>query len=154
MTTFIGEFLCKIDVKGRLVLPAGLKKQLSQSAQDRFVVKKDIFEQCLVLFPMDEWEHQNKLIKSKLNPYNKEHNKLLRGFFKGAAEVNLDANNRILIPKRLLDKVEVEAEVYLIGQNSKIEIWSKKVYEATIDDDDDFAELAEKILGNQTFTDL
>lgn len=147
MTTFIGEFLCKIDTKGRLVLPAALKKQMSQGAQERFVIKKDIFEKCLVLYPMDEWERQNQIIKKKLNPYNKEHNKFLRGFYKSAAEVALDANNRLLIPKRLLDVVQIENEVYLAGQNSKIEIWAKGLYDAFDESEDDFASLAESIMG-------
>lgn len=147
MTTFIGEFLCKIDIKGRLVLPSAFKKQLAPAAEERFVVKKDIFEKCLVLYPMDEWERQNELIRSKLNPYNKEHNQFLRGFFKGAAELQLDANNRLLIPKRLLDLIGADSDIYLIGQDSKIEIWSKDAYETFGIADDAFADLAQSILG-------
>ena len=98
MTTFIGDYPCKADSKGRIMLPSALKKQMAGAVQDRFVVKKDIFEKCLVLFPFDEWERQIKILRSKINPYNREHNKFLREFYKGTAEITLDGNNRMLIP--------------------------------------------------------
>jgi MraZ protein len=147
MTTFIGDYHCKVDSKGRIMLPAAFKKQMPSSASDRFVIKKDIFERCLVLYPMDEWDRQNAIIRSKINPYNKEHNTFLRGFFKGTAEIVLDSNNRILIPKRLLDSVIGESEVVMAGQGGRIEIWSVKLYESVADNADEFATLAEKILG-------
>jgi MraZ protein len=147
MATFIGDYHCKVDSKGRIMLPSAFKKQMPSSASDRFVIKKDIFESCLVLYPMDEWDRQNAIIRSKINPYNKEHNTFLRGFFKGTAEIVLDSNNRILIPKRLLDSVIGESEVVMAGQGGRIEIWSVKLYESVADNADEFATLAEKILG-------
>lgn len=147
MATFIGDYHCKVDSKGRIMLPSAFKKQMPATASDRFVIKKDIFERCLVLYPMDEWDRQNAIIRSKINPYNKEHNTFLRGFFKGTAEIVLDSNNRILIPKRLLDSVIGESEVVMAGQGGRIEIWSVKLYESVADNADEFATLAEKILG-------
>jgi MraZ protein len=150
MTSFIGEFQCKVDPKGRIVLPSALKKQMSADARDSFIVKKDIFERCLVLFPLDEWERQVALIRSKLNPYNKEHNLFIREFYKGTAELVLDTNNRMLIPKRLYDLVGIETDVFLAGQDGKIEIWAKEAYSEVIENEEDFAKLAEKILGGDT----
>jgi MraZ protein len=146
MTTFIGEYTCRIDAKGRLMLPVAFKKQNKGSVQDRFVIKKDIFENCLVLYPMDEWERQNKLIRKKLNPYNKEHNIFLRRFFKGMAEVALDSNNRMLIPKRLLDEVNADKDVIMAGQLGKIEVWAKDQYNSISVGNDEFASMAEKIM--------
>lgn len=146
MTTFIGDYTAKVDAKGRIVLPSAFKKQLDQAANERFVVKKDVFEKCLVLFPMDEWERQVAIIRSKLNPYNKEHNRFLRGFYKGTAELALDSNNRILIPKRLLELVDIDKDVVLAGQDGKIELWSQDTYDAIEEKEDDFAALAEKIM--------
>jgi len=146
MTTFIGDYNCKVDEKGRVTFPAMLKKQIKPATQDRFVVKKDIFENCLILFPIEEWERQNSIIRSKINPYNKEHNKFLRNFYKGSAEVVLDSTNRLLIPKRLLDLANISKEAILAGQDGKIEIWSKDLYEAMQENQDDFAALAEKIM--------
>jgi MraZ protein len=146
MTTFIGEYTCKLDVKGRLMLPVAFKKQNTGSVQDRFIIKKDIFENCLVLYPIDEWERQNRLITKKLNPYNKEHNMFLRRFFKGMAEVILDSNNRMLVPKRLLDEVKADKEIIMAGQLGKIEIWAKDQYDSVNVGNDEFASMAEKIM--------
>ena len=148
MATFIGDFTCKVDSKGRVILPSAFKKQMPAAAMDKFVVKKDIFEQCLVLFPMDEWDRQNSIIRSRINPYNKEHSRFLRGFYKGTAEVVLDASNRILIPRRLLDLVGIDSEVVLAGQDGKIEIWSRDSYDEQSGEADNFALLAEKIMGD------
>lgn len=148
MTTFIGDYSCNIDAKGRVLFPAAFKKQLSPEAQERFVVKKDIFEKCLVIFPMDEWQRQVKILRSKINPYKREHNKLLRGFYKDSVEVGLDNNGRLLIPKRLLELAEINKNAMLAGQDGKIEVWSKPAYESIFtDDEDDFAALAEKVMG-------
>jgi MraZ protein len=148
MSSFIGDYNCKLDAKGRVVLPSGLKKQLPGAAGERFVVKKDIFEQCLVLYPMDEWERQNKMIRSRINPYNKEHNKFLRGFYRGTAEVELDSNNRLLLPKRLLSLVGIDREVILAGQDGRVEIWAKDNYDKIEPEEQEFADLAEKIMGS------
>ena len=147
MITFIGDYNCKLDEKGRITFPSSLKKQMNAASGGRFVVKKDIFEQCLILFPIEEWERQNAIIRSKVNPYNKEHNKFLRNFYRGSAEIILDSNNRMLIPKRLLDLVHISKETILAGQDGKIEIWSKDLYESGEQSNDDFAALAEKIMG-------
>ena len=146
MATFIGDYTCKIDEKGRVTLPSAFKKALAPEARDTFVVKKDIYEKCLVLFPLDEWERQVETIRSNLNPYNKEHSTFLRGFYKGTAEVMLDAANRLLIPKRLLEEAKINKEAILAGQDGRIECWAKDAYEK-IEVGDDFANLAQKILG-------
>jgi len=147
MTTFIGDYNCKVDEKGRVTFPSTLKKQLGVVSEGRFVVKKDIFEHCLVLFSIEEWERQNTLIRERINPYNKEHNKFLRNFYRGSAEIVMDGNNRMLIPKRLLDLAQISKEAILAGQDGKIEIWSKELYESAEQKHDDFAALAEKIMG-------
>jgi MraZ protein len=149
MTIFIGDYTCKVDAKGRVMFPAAFKKQMPPASQDKYVIKKDIYEKCLVLYPMDEWERQNQLIRQNINPYNKDHNRFLREFFKDTAEAELDSNNRFLIPMRLLNLVGIdkETEVVLAGQLGKIEIWAKEQYDKTSEQIDDFGELANKILG-------
>ena len=148
MATFIGDYNCKVDVKGRIILPMAFKKQLPADAPDHFVVRKDIFEDCLVLYPIDEWNIQLKKIRQRINPYNREHNKFLRNFFKGTAELILDNNNRILIPKRFLDMINADRDVVLAGQDGRIEIWSADIYEKIDMTADDFANLAEKLMGD------
>ncbi len=148
MATFIGDYTCKVDVKGRIILPAAFKKQLPADAPDHFVVRKDIFESCLVLYSIDDWNIQLKKIRQRINPYNREHNKFLRNFFKATAELTLDSNNRILIPKRFLEAIEAGRDVVLAGQDGRIEIWEASTYEKIDMTADDFADLAEKIMGD------
>lgn len=149
MTTFIGEHTCKIDLKGRILFPSSLKKQMASSAEDKFVVKKGIFESCLILYPIGEWERQSEILRERINPYNKKHSTFLREFYRGAAEISLDGNNRLLIPKRLLEIAQINNEVILAGQDGKVEIWAKELYEKSSMKDTDFANLAEEILGGQ-----
>jgi MraZ protein len=147
MYSFIGDYNCKIDTKGRVLLPSAFKKQMPVDARDSFVVKKDIYENCLILYTIDEWEKQNNILRQKLNIYNKEHSAFLRAYYKGSAEISLDSNNRLLIPKRLLDSAEIDKDIVLSGQDKKIEIWSKVVYESNYIKEDEFSTLAERILG-------
>jgi MraZ protein len=147
MITFIGDYTCRLDAKGRITLPSAFKKQMNESLQEGFVLKRDIFEKCLILYPMKEWERQNQIIRSKTNPYNREHNNFLRMFYSGTAEVSPDGNSRILIPKKLQEYAEIGDEVVLAGHFGKIEIWSESLYRQVEKVDDEFAVLAEKILG-------
>ncbi|NMC41530.1 MAG: division/cell wall cluster transcriptional repressor MraZ [Bacteroidales bacterium] len=148
MATFIGDYGCRLDTKGRFILPAAFKKQMPQGAPDRFVVRRDIFESCLVLYTIDDWNIQLERIRSRINPYNREHNLFLRNFFKGTAEVSLDGNNRLLIPKRLLETAGITRDIVLAGQDGRIEIWDAGKYGKIDIPPDEFASLAEKLLGN------
>jgi len=152
MTSFIGDYVCKVDEKGRMLFPAAFKKQNKSASPDRYVLKKDIFEGCLVLYTMEEWERQNALIRRNTNPYNREHNKFLREFYRGTAELVLDSSGRLLLPKRLLEMINANKEIALTGQDSRIEIWAKEVYDSHVTDENSFADLAEKILGSTPLT--
>lgn len=147
MATFIGDYTCKADVKGRIILPAAFKKQMPADAQDHFVVRKDIFENCLVLYSIEDWNAQLARIRKKINQYNREHNMFMRNFFKGTAEISLDNNNRLLIPKRLMDLIGADRDVVLAGQDGRIEIWSSDTYNKIDMPAEDFANLAEKLMG-------
>jgi MraZ protein len=148
MAPFVGEYTCRLDAKGRMIFPAAFKKQIPVDTGDRFVIKRDVFEQCLVMYPMDEWERQNRIIRSKTNSFNREHQQFLRKYFHGTAEVKVDGSGRILIPRRLLDIAGIDNEVVMAGQFGKIEIWNSAAYDKASSFTDDFAVLAEKILGN------
>ncbi len=147
MISFIGDYSCKVDSKGRVTLPSAFKRQMKESAQEGFVLKSDVFESCLILYPMKEWERQNQIIRERTNPYNKEHAKFLRMFFSGTAEVILDASGRALIPRRLLEYAGIEGEAVMAGQYGKIEIWAAGRYDQASRADNEFASMAERILG-------
>ena len=149
MATFIGDYTCKVDAKGRIILPMAFKRQMPAGAQDHFVVRKDIFERCLVLYSIEDWNRQIEKIRSRINPYNREHNLFLRNFFKGTAELTLDNNNRLLVPKRLMDLAGIQRDVVLAGQDGRIEMWAADMYEKIGMPSEDFANLAEKLMGNR-----
>jgi MraZ protein len=148
MATFTGEYTCKVDVKGRIILPMAFKKQMPADAQDQFVVKKDVHDKCLVLFTLEDWNAQLDKIRKKLNLFNREHNKLFRNYFMGTAELSLDNNNRILVPKRLMDLIDAGRDVMLAGQGGRIEIWSAELYKTVAMSPDEFSIQMEKELGN------
>ena len=150
---FVGEYNSKLDNKCRVIFPSQLKRQVPDEEQAAaFVLKRDIYAKCLVLYPMSEWNRQTGLLKKRLNPFNRKHAEFLREYYRGTAEVYLDNNSRFLIPQVLLDYIGGEKELVFAGQEGKVEIWAKNVYEQKSMSNDSFAELAEEILGGD-FTD-
>jgi MraZ protein len=145
MSQFLGEFECKIDPKGRIMLPAGLKKQLSPEAQDKFVINRG-FEKCLVLYPLNEWKVISAEVNA-LNLYAKKNREFARYFFRGATELQLDATSRLLMPKALMEYASIDKELVLFAYSNRIEVWSKAGYDAMLGDEpDDFASLAEEVM--------
>jgi MraZ protein len=156
-SNLIGEYECKLDQKGRVILPSNLKKQLPPESQDRFVINRG-FEHCLVLYPMSEWKSISEEI-NRLNLYNRKNRNFARYFYRGATELNLDASNRLLFPKNLMTYAGIEKEVILFAFSNRIEVWAKDKYEQLMTDEpEDFALLAEEVMGKpektEEFTDV
>ena len=148
MVNLIGTYECKADVKGRLMLPSTVKKQLSSILQEGFVLKRSVFQPCLELYPMSEW---NKLMEkvNKLNRFVKKNNDFIRRFTAGVRVIDLDVSGRMLIPKDLHLFAGISKNVVLSSSVNIIEIWDKEKYENAIDAAAiDFAELAEEVMGN------
>ena len=148
MVNLIGTYECKADVKGRLMLPVAIKKQLQTVLQDGFVLKRSVFQPCLELYPMKEW---NTLMEgvNKLNRFKKKNNDFIRRFTAGVKIIELDVSGRLLIPKDLHSFAGITKEVVVASAVNIIEIWDKNKYEKAIDDaTGDFADLAEEVMGN------
>ena len=146
MSHFLGEFECKLDAKGRLMIPAGLRKQMPEVEKDGLVVNRG-FEKHLVVYSRKEWD---KIMEDlgKLNPYEKKTRDFIRYFTRGATELSVDAAGRILFPKSLLEYAGISAEVVLASQFNKIEVWAKDAYDEQMDDEpENFAKLAEEVMG-------
>ena len=147
MKTLIGTYECKVDAKGRLMLPTSLKKQLG-SLEEGFVLKRSVFQPCLELFPMSEWNKMMLKI-NKLNRFIKKNNDFIRRFTAGVKMVDIDATGRLLIPKELVVFATIEKDIVLNSAINIIEIWDKNKYENAIENaTDDFADLAEEVMGN------
>ncbi|WP_148869336.1 division/cell wall cluster transcriptional repressor MraZ [Tenacibaculum adriaticum] len=148
MINLIGTYECKADAKGRLMVSSAFKKQLAPVLQDGFVVKRSVFQSCLELYPMQEWNLMMAKI-NKLNRFVKKNNDFIRRFTAGVKMVEMDASGRILIPKDLCVFAGIEKEIVLSSAVNIIEIWDKNKYEEVIEDTtSDFAELAEEVMGN------
>ena len=148
MKTLIGTYECKIDAKGRLMIPAALKKQLAGSLQDGFVLKRSVFQPCLELYPMSEWNLMMQKI-NKLNRFVKKNNDFIRRFTAGVKIVEIDALGRLLVPKDLMTFSQISKDIVLSSAVNIVEIWDKDLYEKSIAGDDiDFADLAEDVMGN------
>ena len=130
------------------MLPAPLKKQLQAGLDDGFVLKRSVFQPCLELYPMEEW---NKMMQklNKLNRFVKKNNDFIRRFTAGVKVVEIDATGRLLIPKDLVVFAEIDKDIVLSSVVNIVEIWDKDKYERSIDDTAvDFADLAEEVMGN------
>ena len=148
LESIIGTYECKVDAKGRLMLPAPLKKQVSASLQDGFVLKRSVFQPCLELYPMAEWNKMMEKI-NKLNRFVKKNNDFIRRFTAGVRVVEIDNLGRLLIPKELVAFAQISKDVVLSSAVNIVEVWDKDLYEKAIDDSVvDFAELAEEVMGN------
>ena len=146
MQTIIGTYECKVDDKGRLILPAPLKKQLS--LQDGFVLKRSVFQPCLELYPMVEWNLMMAKI-NKLNRFVKKNNHFIRRFTAGVKVVEIDNLGRLLIAKDLVSFANISKDLVLSSAVNIVEIWDKTLYEQAIDDSTlDFGDLAEDVMGD------
>lgn len=148
MLNLIGVHECKMDAKGRLGIPRGLKKQLMPLIDRGFVLKRSVFQPCLELYPMEEWERTMAKV-NRLNRFIKKNNDFIRMFTAGVKLVDVDSNGRINVPKDLMQFAQLENELVLSAAVNLVEIWDKDRYEKAIDvSEDDFGHLAEEVMGS------
>ena len=151
MLNLLGEHKCKIDAKGRLMFPARLRRQLENIIHHGLVINRDIFENCLVLYPKPEWDKVNGEM-TQLSRYNRKHQVFQRKFMKGATLVDLDSSGRLNVPTALLDYAGIDLsksnEIIVSGLGEKVEIWTVEAYQTQVlndEDDFDFGNLAEDV---------
>ncbi|MBT8284744.1 division/cell wall cluster transcriptional repressor MraZ [Muriicola sp. E247] len=147
MINFIGTYECKADVKGRVMIPVTLKNQMAPVINKGFVIKRSVFQPCLELYPMEEWNLLMQKMNRK-NRFKKKNNDFIRRFSAGVKPVEIDATGRLLIPKNLIAIAGISKEVVLSSAINIIEIWDKDSYEKVLDETaENFAELAEEVMG-------
>jgi len=148
MINLIGTYECKIDAKGRLMLPSVLKKQLAPVIAEGFVLKRSVFSSCLEIHPVSEW---NVLMGevNKLNRFVKKNNDFIRLFTAGVKMLEVDSNARLQVPKDLISFASISKNIVLSCSLNMIEIWDKDQYEQVLKDaTSDFADLAEEVMGS------
>lgn len=147
---FLGNIEAKADTKGRLFIPAQFRKQLQVANEERIVLRKDIFQSCLVLYPESVWNNELSELRSKLNKWNAMHQQIFRQFVSDVEVITPDSNGRILIPKRYLQMADIKQEVRFIGMDNIIEIWAKSKIERPFMEPEIFGREIEKIMSSDT----
>ena len=149
MINLIGTYECKADTKGRVMFSSAFKKQLSPVLQECFVLKRAVFQPCLELYPMKEWNLMMEKV-GKLNKFKKKNNDFIRRFTAGVKTVEMDVSGRLLIPKDLVNYAQINKDVVVSSTVNILEIWDKSLYESAIDEAAlDFGALAEEVMGDK-----
>ena len=147
MINTIGTYECKADNKGRIFLPAPIKKQLKDVLNDGFVIKRSVFNKCLEIHPIPEWNMLMEQVNS-LNRFVKKNNEFIRSYMSGLKLINIDTTGRLLIPKDLFTYASLNKEVVLSSSVNMIEVWDKNNYEKSISITlENFGDLAEEVMG-------
>jgi MraZ protein len=146
MSGLVGEYECKLDAKGRFLFPAGLRKQLDPTANEVFMVNKG-FENCLSLYPMNEWEKVSARL-SKLNLFKPKNRMFYRLFHQGAKQLTMDKTGRLLIPVALMERIGLKKDIMLTAYNDRIEVWDRSEYFDVLNANmSDFSDLADEVMG-------
>lgn len=148
MIRFLGNIEAKADAKGRLFIPAQFRKQLQIVPEEKLIMRKDVFQDCLTLYPETVWNEDLNELRSRLNKWNATHQNIFRQFVSDVEVVIPDSNGRILIPKRYLQLCSIQTEVRFIGVDNKIEIWAKEKTEQPFMSPDAFGSALEEIMRN------
>ena len=149
MQHLIGTHECRVDTKGRIMMPVAIKKQLSKVGDDSFVLKRAVFNSCLELYPIKEWKHLMQKVNA-LNRFNKKNNDFIRRFNAGVKTIEMDASGRLLIPKDLINHAKINKHIVISSAINILEIWDKSLYEKSINEATlDFGELAEEVMGDK-----
>ena len=143
---FLGNIEAKTDTKGRAFLPAVFRKVLQASGEENLVLRKDVFQKCLVIYPESVWNERLDQLKQQLRPWKQSHQQMFRQFVSEAEVVTLDGNGRFLISKRLQKIAEIDQDIQFIGMDNTIEIWSPMNLEKTLKTDEEFGTEFEEIM--------
>lgn len=147
MLQFLGNIEAKTDAKGRIFIPAIFRKCLQNEGESFLVLRKDIFQNCLVLYPGSVWESEINELRNRLSKWNREQQQIFRQFVLDAERLEIDANGRVLIPKRYLQMAFIETNVRFLGVDNTIEIWAKEELEKPLVDPDEFSSKLEELMG-------
>ena len=147
MLQFLGNIEAKVDAKGRIFVPAIFRKQLQNANETFLVLRKDVFQDCLVLYPGSVWESEVELLRSRLNKWNASQQQVFRQFVLDAERIEMDVSGRILLSKRYLTMVSIDVEVRFLGVDNTIEIWSKEKLNQPLVPPDEFSAKLQELLG-------
>lgn len=143
---FIGNIDAKLDDKGRVFVPSSFRKILLRDESTGLVLRRDVFQRCLVLYPAEVWNRQVDSLVARTNMFDRQGRDSLRRFVAGAEDVTLDSGGRLLIPRRYLEEADIQSEVRFIGVDDTIEIWNRKAAEQLTSEPDSLADSLEQMM--------
>ena len=145
---FLGNIEAKMDAKGRAFFPATFRKELQAKEEERLIMRKDVFQNCLVLYPEHVWNRQLDELRNRLNHWNASHQMLFRQFVSDVEIITLDNNGRLLIPKRFQKAIGLRQGLRFIGMDNTIEVWTQEDTEQPFMDAAQFSSELEAIMGH------
>ena len=153
MMQFLGNIEAKTDAKGRVFIPAAFRKQLQAASEERLVLRKDVYQDCLVLYPESVWFATQSQLRRRLNKWNAKQQMIFRQFVSDAEVMTPDGHGRILLPKRYLQMAGIQSDVRFIGVDNTIEIWAKERADQPFMNPDEFSEALGELLGDEDICD-
>ena len=143
---FIGSSDAKADSKGRVFLPALFRKVMQEAGEEGFVMRKDIFQDCLVIYPESVWKQQLNTLREKLSRWNRQEQQIFRQFAADAEILTTDTNGRILLSRRYREMVGINLDVRFIGMDDTIEVWAKEKAESPFVSPEEFGNELERLM--------
>ena len=143
---FTGNIDAKVDEKGRVFVPSSFRKILRREEEQKLILRRDIFQRCLILYPPEVWNEQVDAITGRTNMFDRNGRHALRQFVAGAESVTLDSGGRILIPRRYLEEAGIKNDVRFIGVDNTIEVWNRQDAEALLSQPEALADCLEEMM--------
>ena len=152
MSNPTGTFTCKLDTKGRLMLPADFREQLGNQAEEDFVLRPGLHGTYLELYTISDWNRRRDILM-QVNTFDRRKLDIMRKYLDGVKRVKLDASGRLLIPKELLDRSALNKDVVIDSMFTNMEIWDKAKYEERVSaiSTEELAKGVEDLFSNLTF---
>lgn len=151
---FTGNIDAKVDDKGRVFVPSAFRKILQREDAGGLVLRRDVFQRCLVLYPAQVWNRQVDALVARTSMFDRQGRSALRRFVAGAEDVSLDGNGRLLIPRRYLDEAGIRSDVRFIGVDDTMEIWDREAADALSAEPDDLADSLVRLMASQDVPDV
>lgn len=149
MDVFIGTIDAKIDMKGRAFVPASFRKILQSAGESSLILRKDVYQDCLVLYPENIWKEEFGKLRMRLNEYNDEEQSLFRQFSWLVESLEMDSSGRILIPKKYLQMANITHTICFVGMNKTIELWNPEQLAKSMLSPEEFKSKVKKLLGSK-----
>ena len=146
---FTGSIEAKLDAKGRVFFPSDFRRKLAEP-DATLVLKRDVYQPCLVIYPYSVWEAEVETLRQRLNRWDARQAMLFRQFLADVEVFTLDTSGRFLVPRRLFQACSIDHTVRFIGVDDRVELWGAEQAAQAFLQPDDFAAAMEQLMG-QTF---